>query len=301
MNPLKKPVGGLLSNPFGNKDKQESNPLGHRALDHKRHSKIHIETGNLASLENPSNVQYHGSMRFNPQSPGDSQSNPSRMYMNNPLKLNVMPSDEKRRGSGMMKQPSMEAINLMKNNSKALNFRGDNLYENFKHIIYEIERKDAKIHNLDGEVKNVKLAKDPKEIEHFKKQLNEAVKTFHAEEHRYNSLFEKNSQMKQEIETLKAEIVKKQPIVQRQQNFFKTVYQLQNEFNTTQSQLGELRGKYGNIVINDKIKIEQEFKRKMESQLFDIVLNVSKDNKNAEIQKIYSKIKGKKLAVSNLM
>ena len=241
-----------------------------------------------------------GSYMVHPQSPKGSQSNPSRFVVNNPLKMNVIGGDDRRRGSGIMKQSSMEYGHMLKN-PKSMNFRSDNVYENFKHIIYEIERKDAKIHTLESEVKNAKIAKDPKEIEHFKKQLNEAVKAFHAEEHRFNSLTEKNNKLKSEIEGLKSEIMKKQPVVEKQQNFFKTVGQLQSEFNTSQSQLGELRGRYGNIVINDKIKIEQEFKRKMESQLFDITLDIAKDNKNADIQKIYSKLRGKKLAVSNIV
>lgn len=300
MNPLKKPIGGLLANPFGGKDKQEINPLSQRALDGKRHSKTNFDPIQFPSYENPSIANPLGSHHKNPRSPNESQLNPSRMIMN-PLRVNVVTSDDKRRGSGLIKQSSMDIGGFMKAIPRQGPFKSDNPYENFKHIIYEIERKDAKIQNLDSEVRNVKLASDPKETESYRRHLNEAVKTFHAEEHRNNALADKNAKMKEEIETMKAEILKTQPIVQRQQNFFKSNNQLQNEFNGLQSQLGELRGRYGNIVVNDKIKIEKEFKQKMESQLFQITLDIAKDNKNAEIQKLCAKLRGKKLAVSNLM
>ena len=301
MNPLKKSVGGLLANPFNSKDKQEDNPLSHIAHDSRRGSKQLGQSSNFATHENYSKVNVPGSYLYKPYSPQASQQNPSRMLANNPLRMNVLTSEEKQRGSRFLQQQSAESVIYTKGNIKPLNFKGENIYENFKHIIYEIERKDAKINNLESEMKNVKLAKDPKEINHFKRQLTEGVKIFHAEEHRYNALNEKNEQMKKEIEALKTEVDKKQPIVQRQQNYFKSNAQLQTELNNTQSELGELRGRYGKIVINDKIKIEQEFKQKMESQLFQIVLDVAKDNNNAEIQKLYAKMKGKKLAVSNLV
>jgi len=298
MNPLKKPIGGLLSNPFDNKEKAESKPLSNRMIDHKILTNQFSGSQIVHSIENKSNMSIPNSNMIYHSTPQDFQSNPSRVAFNNPLKTNFISSDE-RKHARFTKQRSIETPNSLFQHNGSMSSKNENIYENFKHIIYEIERKDAKIHNLESEIKNVKLAKDQKEIEQTKKALNESVKIFHLEEHRYNSLIQKNNSTKEEIESLKAEVTKKQPAAQRQQNYNKSASQLQNELNNTQSRLGELRGQYGNIVINDKIKIEQEFKKKMENQLFEITLNIAKENTNSEIQKIYEKLKGKKLAVSN--
>ncbi len=51
----------------------------------------------------------------------------------------------------------MESSSMLKNNGKGF-YRGDNLFENYKHIISEIERKDSKIAILDQDINNIKFA-----------------------------------------------------------------------------------------------------------------------------------------------
>lgn len=299
MNPLKKQINDLLSRPsrVATETGPNVDPSSSKKVSSKRGSKPDVGINRLASKEHPSNLKIPSSYYAHVHATLGSGSNPSRATARNPLKKGCPGPDYEKQGSKVTRKSKIEAGAPMKTNKSSMELKGSTVYDNFKQLVYEVERKDAKIRRLESEIENAKLAADPKELDQLKKQLNEALRTFRAEEHRHGALAGRNEQTKEETEQLSIEIEKKRPILDKQKNYFKSVGQLQGEFDQSQVQLGGLKGEYGKKVINDKIRIEKEIKAKMESQLLQLTLDVARESNNPEIQKLYSKLRGKNIVL----
>lgn len=297
MNPMKKSPRGLLANPFGSKNPKPSSAIPHNDYSREAETNQNSEAYQPVSFtsNNPSSIIIPPQIRLRNHSFTSSQQDPSKMHVRNPLRRNINKSTDIRRPIEQVRNQSIDEVGMQRVPIKNLIFNSNNPFEQFRQIIQEIERRDAKIKTLESSIRLNKQPADSQELAKAQNALNDAINKFHDYEHQYNDMQYKNNSTKKQIEDVIAKVNTLKPQVDRQKNFFKTVPQLQTELNNQQYQLGMLRGEYGKKAMTDKIKIEQEFKNKIEMQLFDVALEVAKDSKNPEIIKIYNKIKSCKL------
>lgn len=301
MNHNKKSISSVLSNPFGPKPTPSDISLKPHSTPQNPNPQPSIEPypSREFKTKDQSSLILPPSIRLKNLSFIGSQQGSSRIHTPNPLKRNLGKSTDVRRAPHIARNRSIDQSSINQLRPHDIVFNLANPFENFISIIKEIEHRDAKVKAFELMIKQNNALQDSNEIKKMQRLINEAHNRFYNEEHKFNELTAKNNQTKNEIESTIVKINVIKPQVDRQKNMLKPLNQLQAEVNALKLQLNTLRCEYGKKAMIEKIRIEQEFKNKIERQLYDIALEVAKDSKDPKVINIYNKIKGKKLDIHN--
>ena len=221
-------------------------------------------------------------------------SNRTNNSRKNPLSFNVMGKTKRRVNHSYDKSNTsisrISAYNFSNNQDQ-----DNNVYLKFKDLVYEIRKKDFIIKDLEERNSRMILINDPKELNKNDREFKEYNRIKEQESYKIKDLKEKIATMKGELEKVNFYHREKKAMLRKHNNTSKTVEQLQQEFNRVYTEYKAVKGQWGNIVTEDKLKQQQRIQKLMDKTIFDIILEAAKESTNKEAQELYQKLKHRKM------
>lgn len=282
----KKKYHNPLSNPFAGQS-QKNHPTQPLTFPKQNNSQ-----SNAQLVRIPSNAYSNNQSRNYPSqgfSSNTSQKNKS-VAMTNPLRNNF----PGRRGSKVSLRQQFSNGSGHFDNRGNKNSQG-NLYENYRYLIQEIERKDEKIKKLENDIKETKFSDDKSEINKLRRHIEELESKLDKDKNVNKNLVDKTSRMRKEITNIDGKLKEKVVFMKGQERNMKTIGQLNSELAGVTTQFNEVKGEWSNMTVKDKMNIEKKYKKRMENKLFGIILESAKDNNDTLINKLYNKLHTRRL------
>ena len=217
-----------------------------------------------------------------------------------------MPKEESVKQFNPLKSYVESSTNaLSKNNSSVFNHSSkniesmhslvlsSNIFENCSHMIENINRKNAKIKELEKSLAAIIISKDPvliakinSEIAYNRQELLSVQNSLQLMNEEKAHLFENSKQLEREEEEVSKRSNKEKYMAQSMDS-------IQNELKRLEAENKEYSNVLTRIEYESKIEFEVEYRKTLEKKLLDLTMTLSRNHPNENIQKLHLRLKEK--------
>lgn len=167
------------------------------------------------------------------------------------------------------------------------------MFENYQRLETEIERKKARIAELNGLIKNVRMSTDDQHVQRLQNDIRKTREDIAAVRAKIKQLEVEKTQRAEQIKLLDAEIATLNSQLKREENLGRTLSSLQGELGQAKSELARLNTEFATTEENAIRKMEQEFRQKTSEKMFNLVMQAASRTDDPQVREAFLKLQPK--------
>lgn len=168
-----------------------------------------------------------------------------------------------------------------------------NIYEQYKRLEAEIEKKKKRVTELNQSIKNVRFSEDLSQIQRLQNDIKKTKEDINNQRLKNKKTEDSNAELVSKLKLLEVELTKAENQQMKQDLLSKPLKVLQSELSQVISEQNNLTSTIEQKELALKQEIDNEFRIKTESKLLELCLKEAGESHNEKIVALYKSIKDK--------